>query len=119
VRLCHRCGHEQEIDGAELMGCLGADAFVKNAINKMACALCAHTAEASWKSALPLSRFSARVGDLMAMRSQLTATCGACRRHWEIDVVDAMVGAAGPWVTAEELLGRLKGHSLSHQHVAC
>lgn len=102
MRLCHRCGHEEVIDGAELMGRLGPHAFLKHAISEMACARCAHTGQASWKSSIPLSRYSARVGDLMEVRSQMTATCGACRRRWEVDVIDAM-RRLGPDVQLSEL----------------
>lgn len=102
VRLCHRCGHQEEIDGAEMMARLGSHAFLKDAVAKMACARCAHTGQASWKSSTLLSRYSARVGDLMEVRSQLTATCGACRRRWEVDVVDAMQ-RLGPDVRLSEL----------------
>jgi putative SOS response-associated peptidase YedK len=102
VRLCHRCGHKEEIDGAELMGRLGPHAFLKHAINEMACGRCAHTGHASWKSSAPISRYGGRVGDLMAVRGQLAATCGACRRRWEVDVVDAM-RRLGPDVRIAEL----------------
>lgn len=102
VWLCHRCGHQEDIDGAELMGRVGPHAFLKEAVSGMTCARCALRGESSWTSSSHLSRYGARVGDLMTVRAQLTATCGACRRRWDVDVIDT-IQRLGPDIRLADL----------------
>ncbi|MBP2233133.1 putative SOS response-associated peptidase YedK/predicted RNA-binding Zn-ribbon protein involved in translation (DUF1610 family) [Azospirillum agricola] len=103
---CCLCRHRGPLDAVDLLCRTGRHERLTKAVKDTPCPRCGAQDALDWCTRPQLLRYAARVSALVGARGPLGGTCGACRRRWAVDVLDA-VERLGPDVTLRELAERL------------